>query len=44
MTVQQIIEELNKLPLDAVVKAYEGESEGLVITKDGAQIGFIPTD
>jgi hypothetical protein len=39
-TVEQIIEELKQFPLDAKCFAYEGESIGISILKDGNS-GFI---
>ncbi len=40
-TVEEMIKELKKFPLDAECFAYEGGTSGLIINKNG-ECGFIP--
>lgn len=41
LTVEELVNELQKYPPDATVYAYEGEITGVVITKDGEMLGYI---
>lgn len=42
--VKRLVQELEKLPEDALAYAYEGEIIGIVIaTPDGKELGYIPT-
>jgi hypothetical protein len=42
ITVKRLIEELSKLPEDALAYAYEGEIDGVVIRRNGKELGWIP--
>jgi len=44
ITVAELIAELQKYPMDAIAYAYEGEITGVVIAKDGQELGYIETE
>ena len=41
-TVAQLIAYLQTMPPEATIRAYEGESCGVVVEQDGQEIGFMP--
>jgi hypothetical protein len=44
-TVADLIAELQKMPADAFVRAYEGEVQGVVIEDgQGRELGFVPDE
>ncbi len=44
MTVEELIKELNKFPMNAPVTPYDGEFEGITIGGVSGEYGFIYTD
>lgn len=44
MTVEELITELKKFPMDAEVFAYEGEATGITIVYKNKDNGFIHTN